>query len=218
MRRTLSLGWAFWRTSRRLFLIALSGALGAILGQYVGAPFAIVLGKAGWAVHWRCAGWTIFTLTAAVMAIGAPTFLLRFWHESEKAQYAFPRNPRQGNESYGYEDSEVVGIRAVPVMCGVGAMVGLICGMMLAGTMIVLYFFVVLSPFAPDGWWPVLHQLAPVQWTGDGFVGEGNSSFATACVIVCGAVIVMSAVLGPFWNYMDVKGKRYRVFQRKARQ
>jgi hypothetical protein len=219
MRRWGSIGWAIWRAGRRLFLIVLSGVLGGILGQYAGAPIAMILGRAEWAVHCRCAGWTLFTLAAVASAIGFPSVLLRFWYENEGTRK--PRHsrgsPPGGGERYGYEGMEVVGIKAVPVMCGVGALVGFICGSMLAGMMVALCIFVVLSPFAPDGWWPLLQQLSRAQWTGDGFVGEGKSPYILLCFIVFGAVIVLSAVLGPFWNYVDVGNKRYRVFRRKPK-
>ena len=208
-----------WRAWRCLLLIILSGVLGGLLGQYSGAAVAWVTGRGRWATHGRCTGWTLATIAAAVMAIGAPKFLLRFWYENEGTGKA-RRNwscPREGNERYGYDGLEVEGIKALPVMCGAGAVVGLICGSMAAGMMMAFYFFAVLSPLAPGGWWPVLQHLSRVQWTGDGFVGDGDSSYALVCFIVLGSMIVLGAVLGPFWNYIDVGSKRYRVFRRKPK-
>lgn len=219
MNRALSILGTIWRGTRYLWLVMLSALLGALLTQPAGYGIAWLTGDAKWIVHVRCAGWTLGALAAAVLAIGAPSVLERFWHTRIRRERSGSHDSRTGEDAGGTtEDSGnlnvVRGIRAVPAAFLIGSFAGLVVGAMLSGMWVAVCFFLALSPLARDGWWPILPWQA--QGTGDGFVADWKG---TPCgyifLVILGATMLLM-IVGALAGSVSSRRTRYEVFRRKA--
>jgi hypothetical protein len=196
-----------WKFITYLYLIAISGFAGAAVGSGVGVAVSQMTGQPDWVLHGRCAGWTAFTLFAA---IAAPFGLVHFCRDTGQ----WRKIPGLPSTMLSFEQKSTAqrsqstegGIKAVLMAPFIGGFMGLILAFPLSGILTVLYFFVTLSPLAPGGWWPIL----PPAFRS---IGDG---FALVILAVMGACVILGAILtlsfGVSWGKT-----RFQVFGRQDR-
>ena len=221
MRRWISIAGRIWRGTRYLWLIMLSSIIGAILTQAVGLGIVLLTGEPRWATHVRCAGWTLFGIVAAALAIGAPDVIERFWYTRISKARDVQRGPQTGGDDNKEKTDDgsiriVRGIRAIPAVCLIGGFVGLIAGCMLSGMFVVVYFFLALSPLARDGWWPLLPWYA--VGTGDGFIATGNGAPPAYIFLLIFGSTMLLLIAVRFTGSWSSGQTRYAVFGSKAKR
>jgi MFS family permease len=179
------------KATKYLSLIVFASIAGAYLGSAVGSALGAITGDPGWAVHGRCAGWTLFALVAAV---GVPFGFVRRYPDTVKRRKTRPNQPTPPpikRESTAPEGQRTEGgIKAILIAPLIGAFMGLILGGMLGGYGVALYFFAGLSPLGPGGWWPILPLT--FQSTSDGF---STKDFVIPWLTVVGTFVISGAVL-----------------------
>lgn len=197
-----------WKFTAYLYLIVVSGFAGAAIGSGVGDAVSAMTGQPDWVMHGRCAGWTAFTLLAAV---GGPFGFVRFCGETGRRQ-KITRLPSTlvsfEHERTAPDDQRTErGFKAVLMAPLIGGFMGFILAFPLSGILVALYFFVTLSPLAPGGWWPIL--LPAFRSIGD--------RFALVILALAGTCVLLGAVLALLMGVSC--GKTYfQVFGRQGKQ
>jgi len=194
-----------WKLITYVYLIAVSGFAGAAIGSGVGSAISEMTGQSDFVLHGRCVGWIAFTLLAAV---GAPLGFIRFCGDggrrrktpdlpSGRLPFEHERAARGGQRTEG-------GIKAVLMAPLIGGLMGLILAFPLSGIVTALYFFVTLSPVAPNGWWPILPPA---------FRSIGDS-FAHVILAIAANCVILGAVVA-FLAGVSCGNTRFQVFGRR---
>jgi len=135
------------QVAKYFFLILLSGLVGAYAGTFVDA---LMQNASGMARHW---GWI---LGAVVAAIGAPFGWVSFGSDgkSRRSIFALPMQ-RIRTSSKGARSGITAG-RERPMgafkAAAAGGFLGLLAGGALGGTLLMVWFSIAMSPFAPTAW------------------------------------------------------------------
>ncbi len=199
-----------WYAAKYLFLLVFSSIAGAILGSGVGLAIGAWTGEPAWATHGRCAGWTLFVLVAA---IGAP-FGFPSIHTDNGRRPGRRHLTRSliGPDSRLVDPERIEGrVKSILVAPLLGAFMGLILGGIAGGFLIALYFFAVLSPLGPGGWWPILPLT--FQPSDGGFITEDRFILFPYLVVV-GLFVITGVCLG-FFGTVSCGKKHYQVFGSK---
>jgi hypothetical protein len=135
------------QVAKYVFLILLSGLVGAYAGTFIDA---LVQNTSGVARHW---GWI---LGAAAAAIGASFGWVSFGGDgkSRRSIFALPMQ-RNRTSSKGARSGITFG-RERPMgafkAAAAGGFLGLLAGGALGGTLLMVWFSIAMSPFAPTAW------------------------------------------------------------------
>jgi len=159
-----------------------------------------------WAAQGRCVGWTAFVLLAAV---GAPLGWARFGNKAAGATHV--AEPTLAGDEPRRVEGRLKSLLVGPLL---GGLMGLIVSGIAGGYLIALYFFAVLSPWGPGGWWPVLPATFHMQAGG---VGTKDPVILIPWLIVVGTFAAVGVVMGLVCN-VSVGHRRFAVFGPRRNQ
>jgi hypothetical protein len=152
-------------------------------------------------------------LFVLVAAVGAPFGFVYFCSDKVPKRRQDQRRPPPDEDAVECKTTEdrktVGGTKAILVAPSIGALLGLLCGGILGGFLVALYFFLALSPLGPGGWWPIL-PLGFQSSTG-GFSTQDAFIFIPWLMIV-GTFVLLGLFLGIFGS-VSVGQTRYQVFR-----
>jgi len=137
-----------------VFFILAFALAGAYFGSFVD-PLLRHIGQEG-VGHGRCAGWMLGALTAA---IGLPMG----WVKIGGKRFSFPRRAprrrkkilprvRKRKASEDGQGDEPTRVGEVFKTGGTLGLIGSVCGLFLGAYLVVIWFSLAMSPFAPGGW------------------------------------------------------------------
>lgn len=132
--------WLVVAIAKYLFMILLAGLVGAILGGFLDAAFGVRTATA------RSWGWIV---GAVIAAIGYPLGYVTFGGQKKALPFRFAERKTTRSPFRSSRRQQQLGIWKSTWS---GALAGLIVGLLAGGALVMIWFSIALSPFAPEAW------------------------------------------------------------------